>query len=76
MRNPNPTKEWLKEQAEESVENDFLDTLLWYMQEYREYFSYSEVAKIFSETYTKLAEQVAKEMEEEEEEFKKNVSRN
>ena len=76
MRNPNPTKEWLKEQAEASVENDFLDTLLWYMQEYREYFSYSEVAKIFSETYTKLAEQVAKEMEEEEEEFKKNVSRN
>lgn len=69
MRSPNPTKEWLKEQAEASAENDFLDTLLWYMQEYKEYFSYSEVAKIFSEAYTKLAEQVAKEMEEEDEEL-------
>lgn len=62
-----PTREWLKEQAEASAENDFLETLLWYMQEYREDFSYSEVAKIFSDTYTKLAEQVAKEMEEDEE---------
>ena len=66
MRSPNPTKEWLKEQAEASAENDFLETLLWYMQEYREYFSYSDVAKIFSEAYTKLAERVAKEMEDEE----------
>lgn len=63
-----PTREWLKEQAEASAENDFLETLLWYMQEYREYFSYSEIAKIFSDAYTKLAEQVAKEMEEDEEE--------
>lgn len=61
-------KEWLKEQAEASAENDFLETLLWYMQEYREYFSYSEVAKIFSDAYTKLAEKVTKEMEEEDEE--------
>lgn len=68
MNMENPTREWLKEQAEASAENDFLETLLWYMQEYREYFSYSEVAKIFSETYTKLAEKVAKEMEEDEEE--------
>lgn len=64
----NPTREWLKEQAEASAENDFLETLLWYMQEYREYFDYSEVAKIFSDAYTKLAEQVAREMEEDEEE--------
>lgn len=63
-----PTKEWLKEQAEASAENDFLDTLLWYMQEYKERFSYTEIAKIFSEAYTKLANQVAKEMEEDEEE--------
>ena len=63
-----PTKEWLKEQAEASAENDFLDTLLWYMQEYKEYFSYTETAKIFSEAYTKLANQVAKEMERDEEE--------
>lgn len=67
MRSPNPTKEWLKEQAEASAKNDFLDTLLWYMQEYREYFSYTETAKIFSDAYTKLAEKVAKEMEEDEE---------
>lgn len=63
----NPTREWLKEQAEANAENN-LETLLWYMQEYKEYFSYSEVAKIFSNAYTKLAEQVAKEMEEEDEE--------
>lgn len=63
-----PTKEWLKEQAEASAENDFFDTLLWYMQEYKEYFSYTETAKIFSEAYTKLANQVAKEMERDEEE--------
>ena len=60
----NPTKEWLKEQAEASAGNDFLDTLLWYMQEYRDYFSYAETAKIFSDAYVRLAEQVAKEMEE------------
>ena len=60
----NPTKEWLKKEAEASIESH-LEDLLWYMQEYREYFSYSEVAKIFSETYTRLAEQVAEEMEEE-----------
>lgn len=62
------TKEWLKEQAEASAENDFLDILLWYMQEYKEYFSYTETAKIFSEAYTKLANQVAKEMEMEKDE--------
>lgn len=65
----NPTREWLKEQAEASAENDFLDTLLWYMQEYREYFSYTETAKIFSDAYTKLAEKVAKKIEEEDEEL-------
>ena len=62
----NPTREWLKEQAEASAENDFLETLLWYMQEYREYFSYAEIAEMFSETYTELAERVAEEMEDEE----------
>jgi hypothetical protein len=67
MNNPIPTKEWLKEQAEADAENN-LDTLLWYMQEYREYFNYSEVAKIFSDAYTKLAEKVAREMEENEDE--------
>ena len=63
-----PTREWLKEQAEASAENDFLETLLWYMQEFREDFSYAETAKIFSEVYAKLAEQLAKEMEESDEE--------
>ena len=59
-----PTRKWLKEQAEASAENDFLETLLWYMQEYREHFSYSEVAEVFIKAYTKLARQVAREMEE------------
>ena len=61
------TREWLEEEAEAVAENN-LDTLLFYMQEFREYFSCSEVAKIFSDAYTKLAEKVAKEIEEEEEE--------
>ena len=37
---------------------------MWYMQEYKEHFSYSEVAEIFIKAYIKLARQVAREMEE------------
>ena len=64
-----PTKEWLKEQAEASAENDFLNTLLWYMQEYREYFSYAEIAEIWIKAHAELAKQVAKEMKEQDEEL-------
>lgn len=60
----NPTKKWwLEKEAEANAENS-LETLMWYMQEYREHFSYSEVAEVFIKAYTKLARQVAREMEE------------
>lgn len=63
----NPTKEWLMGEAE-AVAESAIDDILFYMQEYGgEKFTYSEIAKIFSDAYSKLIKQIAKEMEEEEE---------
>lgn len=61
----NPTKEWLISEAE-AVADSAVDDILFYMQEYGEKFTYSEIAEIFSNTYSKLIKQIAKEMEEEE----------
>lgn len=59
----NPKKWWLEKEAKANAENS-IETLAWYMQEYKEHFSYLEVAEIFSKAYLKLARQVAREMEE------------
>lgn len=62
----NPTKEWLIGEAE-AVADSTVDDILFYMQEYGgEKFTYSEIAEIFSNAYSKLIKQIAKEMEEEE----------
>lgn len=62
----NPTKEWLMREAEATADSA-VDDILFYMEEYGgEKFTYSEIAKIFSDAYSKLIKQIAKEMEEEE----------
>ena len=62
----NPTKEWLMGEAEATADSA-VDGVLFYMEEYGgEKFTYSEIAKIFSDAYSKLIKQIAKEMEEEE----------
>ena len=63
----NPTKEWLMGEAE-AVADFAVDDILFYMQEYGKNFTYSEIAKIFSNAYNKMITQMAKEMEENEEE--------
>lgn len=64
----NPTKEWLIGEAE-AVADSAIDDILFYMQEYGgEKFTYSEIAEIFLDAYSKLIKQMAKEMEEEDEE--------
>jgi hypothetical protein len=62
----NPTKEWFVGEAE-AVAESAIDDILFYMQEYRNNFTYSEIAEIFSNAYSKMVKQIAKEMEEEEE---------
>ena len=62
----NPTKEWLINEAKAIAEST-IDDILFYMQEYGgEKFTYSEIAEIFSNVYSKLIKQIAKEMEEKE----------
>ena len=63
----NLTKEWLMKEAEATINTSFIDSLLFYMQEYREYFSYLEIAEIFSQTVDKMAKKVAEEMQENDE---------
>lgn len=64
----NPTKEWLMGEAE-AVAESVIDDILFYMQEYGgEKFTYSEIAKIFSDAYSKLIKQIAKDFEEDENE--------
>ena len=64
----NPTKEWLISEAE-AVADSAVDDVLFYMQEYGgEKFTYSEIAKIFLDTYSKLIKQMAKDFEEDENE--------
>ena len=62
-----PTKEWLTEEIKGTLENCVLDHIISYMYEYRNDFSYLEIAEIFSNAYSKLIKQIAKKMEEEEE---------
>lgn len=64
----NPTKEWLIGEAE-AVADSAIDDILFYMQEYGgEKFTYSEIAEIFSDAYSELTKQMAKNFEEEEKE--------
>lgn len=62
-----PTKEWLERQAK-IIADSSIDDILFYMQEYRDYFSYLEIAEIFSNAYDKMVRQIAKEMKESDEE--------
>lgn len=64
----NPTKEWLIGEAD-AVAESAVDDILFYMQEYGgEKFTYSEIAEIFSDAYSKLIKQIAKDFEEDENE--------
>lgn len=64
----NLTKEWLIGEAE-GVAESVIDDILFYMQEYGgEKFTYSEIAEIFSDAYSKLIKQIAKDFEEDENE--------
>ena len=58
------TKEWLAEEIKKALEWSVLDDIIDYMYEYREDFSYLEIAEIFSQTVDKMAKKVAKEMQE------------
>lgn len=57
-----PTKEYLIEQAEMIADSN-ISSLLFYMTEYREYFSYSEIAEIFSNAFKETAKRTAEELE-------------
>ena len=57
-----PTKEYLIEQAEIIADSN-IESLLFYMMEYREYFNYSEIAEIFSNAFNETAKRIAKELE-------------
>jgi len=46
-----PTKEWLAEEIKKTLECSVLDDI----NEYREDFSYLEIAEIFSQTVDKMA---------------------
>ena len=59
-----PTKEWLTEEIKKALEWSVLDDIIDYMYEYREDFSYLEIAEIFSQTVDKMAKKVAEEMQE------------
>ena len=63
----NPTKEWLTEEIKGTLENCVLDHIISYMYEYRNNFSYLEIAEIFSQTIDEMAKKVAKELQEEDE---------
>ena len=62
-----PTKEWLTEEIKKALEWSVLDDIIDYMSEYREDFSYLEIAEIFSQTVDKMAKKVAEEMQENDE---------
>jgi len=62
-----PTKEWLTEEIKGTLETHVLDDIISYMYEYRDDFSYLEIAEIFSQTVDEIAKKVAKEMQEEDE---------
>lgn len=61
------TKEWLTEEIKGTLETHVLDDIISYMYEYRDDFSYLEIAEIFSQTVDEIAKKVAKEMQEEDE---------
>ena len=63
----NPTKEWLTEEIKKSLEFSVLDDIIDYMYEYRDDFSYLEIAEIFSQLVDKMAKKVAEEMQENDE---------
>ena len=58
------TLDEFKKEADAIVEN-YIDDMLWYFQEYRDELNITDMATILSDTYRKLAFQVAKELEEE-----------
>lgn len=62
-----PTKEWLTKEIKKALEWSVLDDIIDYMYEYREDFSYLEIAEIFSQTVDKMAKKVAEEMQENDE---------
>lgn len=63
----NPTKEWLVEEIKGCLEILVLDDIIDFMYEYRDDFSYSEIAEIFSQTVDEMVKKVAKEFQEEDE---------
>lgn len=63
----NPTKEWLTKEIKGTLEFSVLDDIIQYMYEYRDDFSYLEIAEIFSQTVDKMAKKVAEEMQENDE---------
>lgn len=60
------TEEEMIRESKVVVYNDWEDTLLWYMQEYRE-LGYEKIADIFIKSFTLHAKQMARELRQEEE---------
>ena len=54
----------MTEEIKKALEWSVLDDIIDYMYEYREDFSYLEIAEIFSQTVDKMAKKVAEEMQE------------
>lgn len=66
----NLTKEWLAEEIKGCLEILVLDDIIDFMYEYRDDFSYLEIAEIFSQVVDEMAKKVAKEFQESDEEDK------
>ena len=63
----NPTKKWLAEEIKGCLEILVLDDIIDFMYEYRDDFSYLEIAEIFSQVVDEMAKKVAKEFQENDE---------
>ena len=63
----NPTKEWLTNEIKRGLAFSVLDDIIQYMYEYRDNFSYLEIAEIFSQSVDEMAKKVAEEMQENDE---------
>lgn len=60
------TEEEMIRESEVVVQSDWEDTLFWYMQEHRE-LGYEKIADIFIKSFMLHAEQMARELRQEEE---------
>ena len=56
------------EKEAHAVISNYIDTMLFYLSEYRNQASYQDIANIFTQEYTKTFNQIVKEVQEDTEE--------